>query len=293
MTKPRFDIFAYALSFFIHALLLGYLAFAGFNYVVPQGSVSITTIDSGAGEQEATAPSSDISTERNQQKSVKKDSAPPASIQEPTDQIEQHDVSTKPADAKSVDSNIPVAQNEEQENAPSESESKVDEADSLEKKIAKNMEAAPNAIQDSLEEEDQKKPSGSSLARTLPKKTITEAPQNDSEDTEGAGGGSDSQGVGATNPGAKSVRWESQIEAIEGNVRPEYPVMARLKRIEGTTVLEFKVERDGSVSNVRIVKSSGSSILDESAVNAQKQWRYKPNQQGLARKSVIFRLTRS
>jgi len=58
------------------------------------------------------------------------------------------------------------------------------------------------------------------------------------------------------------------------DVTPRYPPEAGRSRIEGTVVLMAVIGKDGSVKNVRI--ESGLPILAQAAMDAVKQWRYKP-----------------
>lgn len=44
-----------------------------------------------------------------------------------------------------------------------------------------------------------------------------------------------------------------------------YPLEARARRIEGNAILAFTLARNGTVSNLRIARSSGSAILDRAA----------------------------
>jgi len=46
----------------------------------------------------------------------------------------------------------------------------------------------------------------------------------------------------------------------------EYPEEARTAGAEGTSLLGFRVNTDGSVSNVKVIKSSGNELLDNEAV---------------------------
>ena len=57
-------------------------------------------------------------------------------------------------------------------------------------------------------------------------------------------------------------------------VTPQYPPQARQQRVEGTVVLQAVIGKDGSVQKLNIV--SGPSMLTKSAMEAVKQWRYKP-----------------
>jgi protein TonB len=58
------------------------------------------------------------------------------------------------------------------------------------------------------------------------------------------------------------------------DVPPQYPPEAGRERIEGTVVLLAVIDTDGSVQDVQVV--SGLPILAQAAIEAVKQWRYKP-----------------
>jgi periplasmic protein TonB len=74
----------------------------------------------------------------------------------------------------------------------------------------------------------------------------------------------------------KRIRVASRV--VEANlihdVAPQYPSEAGRARIEGTVVLMAVIGADGSVKDVRI--ESGLPILAQAAIDAVKQWRYKP-----------------
>jgi TonB family protein len=58
-------------------------------------------------------------------------------------------------------------------------------------------------------------------------------------------------------------------------VEPEYPEDAKLQHVQGSVVLDVQVLDTGSVGNVDVV--SGDPLLTQAAVDAVKQWRYKPD----------------
>jgi protein TonB len=60
------------------------------------------------------------------------------------------------------------------------------------------------------------------------------------------------------------------------NCRDNYPFFARVLGQEGTTELAFTVGADGTVSGVKVTKSSGSDRLDDAAVDCVSQWHYRP-----------------
>ena len=68
---------------------------------------------------------------------------------------------------------------------------------------------------------------------------------------------------------------EELPEVIE-KVPPAYPEWARAKGIQGTVIVQALVGRDGLVKNTRIAASIPD--LDDYAIAAVKQWRFKPAQ---------------
>jgi len=58
------------------------------------------------------------------------------------------------------------------------------------------------------------------------------------------------------------------------DVPPQYPPEAGRARIEGAVVLMAVIGTDGSVKDVRV--ESGLPILVQAAIDAVRQWRYKP-----------------
>jgi periplasmic protein TonB len=57
-------------------------------------------------------------------------------------------------------------------------------------------------------------------------------------------------------------------------VTPQYPSMAKQARVQGSVLLRAVIGKDGKVENVQ--PESGNPLLTSAAVNAVKQWRYKP-----------------
>lgn len=65
---------------------------------------------------------------------------------------------------------------------------------------------------------------------------------------------------------------------MEGNlvvrVQPDYPAQARQIRIQGKVVLRAVISREGTIENLQVV--SGQPMLVRAAVDAVRQWRYRP-----------------
>lgn len=57
---------------------------------------------------------------------------------------------------------------------------------------------------------------------------------------------------------------------------PDYPAIARQRRIEGWVELEYVVDADGRVVDVRVLDSYPTRIFDASAERALRRWRFEP-----------------
>src|SRR5437764_3422457 len=57
-------------------------------------------------------------------------------------------------------------------------------------------------------------------------------------------------------------------------VNPTYPPLARTARVQGSVVLAAVIGKDGSIQNLHVL--SGHPLLTQAALEAVKQWRYKP-----------------
>src|SRR5690349_1798938 len=57
-------------------------------------------------------------------------------------------------------------------------------------------------------------------------------------------------------------------------VKPNYPPLARQARIQGSVVLQAVIAKDGTIQNLHLV--SGHPMLAPAAIEAVKQWCYKP-----------------
>src|SRR5271168_2533079 len=57
-------------------------------------------------------------------------------------------------------------------------------------------------------------------------------------------------------------------------VTPNYPQLAKQARIQGTVVLQAEISKDGTIQNLQLI--SGHPMLAPAAIEAVKQWRYKP-----------------
>lgn len=68
--------------------------------------------------------------------------------------------------------------------------------------------------------------------------------------------------------------------AYLNNPKPEYPLRARQRHWEGRVLLRVYVTADGQAQQVVLQMSSGHEMLDESALEAVKKWRFVPAKRG-------------
>ncbi len=72
------------------------------------------------------------------------------------------------------------------------------------------------------------------------------------------------------------VRVSSGVAAgqLISKTTPNYPPLARQARIQGSVLLSAIIGKDGTIQNLKVL--SGHPMLTQSALDAVKQWRYKP-----------------
>jgi protein TonB len=72
------------------------------------------------------------------------------------------------------------------------------------------------------------------------------------------------------------VRVSSGVQSglLVRKVPPQYPPLARQARIQGTVILQAEISKEGNIINLQLV--SGHPMLAPAAIEAVKQWKYKP-----------------
>jgi len=77
--------------------------------------------------------------------------------------------------------------------------------------------------------------------------------------------------------------------------QPNYPRLALRRGITGVVILSLFIKSDGSMERVTVAQSSGNDLLDNSALNAAKQWKFKalgPQTAGLTvvQKRIVYKI---
>jgi TonB family protein len=81
----------------------------------------------------------------------------------------------------------------------------------------------------------------------------------------------------ATNPSIpQRVRVSSGVSQglLVSKVPPQYPPDAKDQRIQGVVLMKVTIDKEGNVANIQLV--SGHPMLAPPAIEAVKQWKYKP-----------------
>lgn len=114
----------------------------------------------------------------------------------------------------------------------------------------------------------------------LPSEVPTAAPVLKSATGAGAGSGAGSS-AGAAFSSAGATDSVKTVEAdykpaYLNNPRPPYPKTAFRLGIEGTVVVWAEVAEDGIPGQIKLYKSSGNDLLDESALSTVAKWKFSP-----------------
>ncbi len=89
----------------------------------------------------------------------------------------------------------------------------------------------------------------------------------------------------ASRPLADGIR----MDIVVHDVPPEYPYEARRGHLTGRGILFGQVDaKTGYVTSVRMEKSTGYKILDDAALNAFRQWRFKPGTIRKFRAPIVY-----
>ena len=82
-----------------------------------------------------------------------------------------------------------------------------------------------------------------------------------------------------TNNAAERVQMSADASAVvTSTVKPNYPLLARQMKVQGSVILQALIGRDGIIQNLRVV--SGPHILASAAQDAVRQWHFKPHLEG-------------
>jgi protein TonB len=83
---------------------------------------------------------------------------------------------------------------------------------------------------------------------------------------------------GPPQPGAARAGGDGLIMAagVVRGFKPDYPLLARQRGLEGTVLLRAVIGADGRVARVEVLRSSGHQLLDAAAREAIQRWQFSP-----------------
>jgi len=82
-----------------------------------------------------------------------------------------------------------------------------------------------------------------------------------------------------TTNASERVQMSSDASALVASpVKPNYPLLARQMKVQGSVILQALIGKDGIIQNLRVV--SGPHILASAAQDAVRQWHFKPHIEG-------------
>ncbi len=81
-------------------------------------------------------------------------------------------------------------------------------------------------------------------------------------------------------PKATGSKGPSHPARVLRRYEPGYPETARRNKVEGRVMLDVQINSNGRVGSVRVFSSSGSRVLDSTAISAVKRWSFSPARKG-------------
>ena len=93
----------------------------------------------------------------------------------------------------------------------------------------------------------------------------------------------------AGRPGTMSI---SSAKALATYApRPQYPYEARSRHVVGSGVCVVEVSPSGNATSASMASSTGNPILDNAALSAFRQWRFKPGSVSKVKIPITFTMT--
>lgn len=77
---------------------------------------------------------------------------------------------------------------------------------------------------------------------------------------------------------------------LPADFKPEYPLLARRRKWEGTAKFLVELDREGSLTLLELSESSGHALLDEAGLRALEATKFLPGTPGRGTVVILFRL---
>jgi len=96
--------------------------------------------------------------------------------------------------------------------------------------------------------------------------------------------------AGVTHNAAEQVQMSTDASAVvSSSVKPDYPLLARQMRVQGSVILQALIGRNGAIQDLQVL--SGPPILAAAAQEAVRQWHFKPHYQGTESVETLAKIT--
>lgn len=262
---PIKDYGSLALSVIIHGLLLFYIATITLDAVAPLGNVEVGTVEFSVAPKGAQLETTNVQSivQEDIPEMVKaKATPPPPPPPEPTTQEKYDDI-------------FPV---EDSGDLPVEAKAEPEE-----KTEPQSTTTTTLVVAAALPTEMPKKIENTSATDTAP--PIAAPVENSISGNDEANLAAQEKSVNQNYGIAEGVQSITTLTAIPGNKVPEYPIMYRLKEIEGEVRLQATVSESGTLSNLRVLSAqtfkagqpanADAQPFVDNSVKAVKTWRYK------------------
>jgi len=82
---------------------------------------------------------------------------------------------------------------------------------------------------------------------------------------------------------------QAPADVVSHSVQPGYPMLAREMKVQGAVTLQALIGRDGLIQDLKIL--AGPPILANAALEAVKQWHFKPHYEGTEPVETQARIT--
>jgi protein TonB len=116
------------------------------------------------------------------------------------------------------------------------------------------------------------------LQPNMPTEAVTEGDNRGSNNAASGNTASDSA-ASITREASEHVQMSTDTsDLVSRSVRPNYPLLARQMKVQGSVILQALIGKDGIIQNLRVV--SGPRILASAAQDAVRQWHFKPHLEG-------------
>lgn len=280
-------IIALTISIGLHAAVAYYLGSMALDYALPKGDVSSIEMnfDSPVGSQ-----TTDVDVVETVETAPTPPPPPPPAAPEPTLAPPAPKAEPKPVVEKAIPTELPTKEAVAQDQ---QGQMPVPVATEIPEDTHKELMEEPKELEQPTPEptpEVTQEPVPEIIPTPAPAPEPTPAPEAATQATETPHLGPSTatqQGYG-TPVGGNSTE---NLIPYGSNRAHSYPYMARLRKLEGTAKVQYTVAPNGSVSEAKLLQSSGHAALDSEAVDVIKKWKFKPMKSEVTyEKEVVFRL---